>query len=230
MAEARKKPAAAGAKTIGVIQVKGGAGRSTLATNLAGALAKIGRTVLIDADMPQGTSASWYAIREQIGRAAGQVETNLQADTAADHRDLIAKTERHAKTADFIVLDGPPRIAEMTRAILMLADLCLVPIGASVAEIWATADVLTLLEEARKVRKIDARVVWTRHRAQTNLARSLSAQATAELGLQILKTPLALRVAYPEALGTGLTVAELPDPNARAELAALIAEVRRILR
>ncbi|MCB1997034.1 MAG: ParA family protein, partial [Rhodoferax sp.] len=49
------------AKILGVIQVKGGAGRSTVATNLAGELAKIGRTVLIDCDMPQGTSASWYA-------------------------------------------------------------------------------------------------------------------------------------------------------------------------
>ena len=37
------------AKIIGVIQVKGGAGRSTLATNLAGELSKLGRTVLVDA-------------------------------------------------------------------------------------------------------------------------------------------------------------------------------------
>ena len=34
------------AKVFGIIQVKGGAGRSTIATNLAGELAKKGRTVL----------------------------------------------------------------------------------------------------------------------------------------------------------------------------------------
>ena len=39
------------AKIIGVIQVKGGAGRSTLATNLAGELAKIGQAVLIDGEI-----------------------------------------------------------------------------------------------------------------------------------------------------------------------------------
>lgn len=216
-------------KIVGVIQVKGGAGRSTVATNIAGELAKIGRTVLIDGDMPQGTSASWYTMREQAGKAGG-TDTNLVADTAADHRELIKKTEQHAKTADYIVLDGPPRIAEMTRAILMLADLCLVPVGASVAEIWATADLLNIIEQAKKVREIDARMVWTRHRSFTNLAKELSEQATAELGLPILKTPLALRVAYPEALGAGLTVAELPDQNARMELRFLIAEIRRILR
>lgn len=213
------------AKIIGVIQVKGGAGRSTLATNMAGELGKVGRTVLIDGDMPQATSASWYAMREQAGRVG-----NLVADTAADHRELIAKVERHAKSADFIVLDGPPRIAEMTRAIMVLADLCLVPVGASVAEIWATADVLAIIEQAKKVRPIDARMVWTRHRSRTNLAKELTEQATTELGLPILKTTLGLRVAYPEALGAGLTVAELPDSAARMELRLLISEIKRILR
>ena len=217
------------AKIVGVIQVKGGVGRSTVATNLAGELAKIGKTVLIDGDMPQGTSASWYAIREQIGKAGG-TDDNLLADTAVDHRELIAKVEKHAKTADYIVLDGPPRIAEMTRAIMVLADLCLVPVGASVAEIWATADVLAIIEQAKKVRAIDARMIWTRHRSFTNLAKELTEQATTELGLPILKTSLALRVAYPEALGAGLTVAELPDQNARIELRFLIAEIKRILR
>ena len=217
------------AKIIGVIQVKGGAGRSTVATNIAGELAKIGRTVLIDGDMPQGTSASWYAIREQAGKAGG-TDTNLVAYTAADHRELIAKVEQYKPDADYIVLDGPPRIAEMTRAIMVLADLCLVPVGASVAEIWATADVLAIIEQAKKVRAIDARMIWTRHRSFTKLAKDLTEQATAELGLPIIKTSLALRVAYPEALGAGLTVAELPDQNARIELRFLIAEIKRILR
>ena len=213
-----------GCKTIGVIQVKGGAGRSTVATNLAGELSKVGRTVLIDGDMPQGTAASWFAMRQSAGKAAG-----LTADTAGDHRELVAKVKQHAG-ADFIVLDGPPRIAEMTRAILMLSDLCLLPVGASVAEIWATTDVLAIIEEARKVRPVDARMIWTRHRPNTNLARELSEQAGAELGLRPMHSALCLRVAYPEALGAGLTVAETGDANARAEVGALVAEVRRIIR
>ena len=212
-------------KIIAVAQVKGGSGRSTLATTLAGELSKRGDTVLIDCDMPQGTSASWYAMREQAGKVG-----DLVADTAADHRELIAKTEQHAKTAEYVVLDGAPRIAEMTRAIMVLADLCLVPVGASVAEIWATADVLAIIEQAKKMRAIDARMIWTRHRSFTNLAKELTEQAATELGLPILKTSLALRVAYPEALGAGLTVAELPDQNARNELRFLIDEIKRILR
>lgn len=209
------------AKIIGVIQVKGGAGRSTVSTNLAGELSKHGPSVLIDCDMPQGTAASWFAVRQQAGK-----EGALSADTASTHRELIEKVQFHQERAAYIVLDGPPRIAELTRAILILADLCLVPVGASAAEIWATSDLLPLLEEANKVTTVKARMLWTRHRPRTNLAKDLSELAARELGLPVLSSSLGLRVAYPQALGEGLTVAELPDASAVLEAASLITEVQ----
>ena len=74
-------------KIIGVIQVKGGAGRSTISTNLAGELSRQGKTVLIDCDMPQGTSASWFVVRQQADTKQSQLfSENLIADTAANHR------------------------------------------------------------------------------------------------------------------------------------------------
>ena len=212
------------AKTIGIIQVKGGAGRSTVSTNLAGELSKMGKTVLIDCDMPQGTAASWYSVREQAGKAS-----NLVADTATNHRELVAKVEQY-QDADFIVLDGPPRIAELTRAILVLADLCLIPVGASAAEIWATADLLALVEEATKVKEINARMIWTRHRPHTRLAQDLSELAAKELGLVALTTTLGMRGAYMQALGEGLTVAELYEPSAKAEIKSLTEEIQTLLR
>lgn len=218
------------AKTIGVIQVKGGAGRSTVSTNLAGELSKQGKTVLIDCDMPQGTAASWFAVRKQSDDKQLQLfNENLTADTASTHRELVAKVEQY-KDADFIVLDGPPRIAELTRAILVLADLCLVPVGASAAEIWATSDLLDLIGQANKVTAVKARMIWTRYRPHTRLAQDLSELAEKELGLSALSTSLGMRVAYPQALGDGLTVAELPDASAKAEARALAAEVQQLLK
>ena len=211
-------------KVIGVIQVKGGAGRSTVSTNLAGELSKQGKTVLIDCDMPQGTSASWYAVRHQAGKAG-----TLIADTATSYRELVAKVEQYAD-ADYIVLDGPPRIAELTRSTLVLADLCLIPVGASAAEIWATGDILALIEEASKVRPVNARMVWTRYRPHTRLAQGLTELAKKELGLQALGTSLGMRVSYMEALGEGLTVAELADPSAKAEVKFLVNEVKQLLK
>lgn len=217
-------------KTIGIIQVKGGAGRSTVSTNLAGELSKQGKTVLIDCDMPQGTAASWFAVRQQTETKQNQFfSENLIADTAANHRELVAKVEQY-QDADYIVLDGPPRIAELTRAILVLADLCLVPVGASKAEIWATSDLLALVEEAKKVKPVKARMVWTRHRPHTKLAQELSELAAKELGLAALSTSLGMRVSYMQALGEGLTVAELAEPSAKAEIRLLTAEVQKLLR
>lgn len=206
-------------KIIGVIQVKGGAGRSTVSTNLAGELSKLGSTVLIDCDMPQGTSASWFALRDQAGKAK-----DLSLETAADHRDLLAKVQQHQE-ADFIVLDGPPRIAELTRAILAVADLCIIPVGASAAEIWATTDILALIEEAKAIRPVNAWMLWTRYRSFTKLAQNLSDAAKEQLGLPALKTSLGLRVGYVEALGEGLTGAEIQDQNTRLEARYLAAEV-----
>jgi len=222
------KPKKNGAKIVGVVQVKGGAGRSTVATNVAGELSKIGRTVLIDCDMPQGTAASWVAVRQQA--VEPDLFDGVQGDTASSHRELLDKVERWRGEADYIVLDGPPRIAELTRAILVLSDLALVPVGASVAELWATGDVVEIVKQAREVRPVDVRIVWTRFRGYTRLAQDLAAQAKPELGLPILKTALGLRVAYVEALGAGRTVAELPEPTARQELRELIAEIRRIIK
>ena len=217
-------------KIIGVIQVKGGAGRSTVSTNLAGELSKQGKTVLIDCDMPQGTSASWFAVRQQAETKQGRLfSENLTADTATNHRELVTKVEQY-QDADYIVLDGPPRIAELTRAILVLADLCIVPVGASAAEIWATSDLLALIEEAKKVKPVTARMIWTRYRPHTRLAQDLSEMAAKELGLVALSTSLGLRVAYMEALGEGLTVAEMSEPSAKAEARQLTEEIQKLLR
>lgn len=68
--------------TIGVIQLKGGTGRSTVASNLAGGLP--GPVALIDCDIPQGTAASWAALRS---------DDSLHVETASDYRTLIDRVD-----------------------------------------------------------------------------------------------------------------------------------------
>ena len=108
----------------------------------------------------------------------------LIADTTTSYRDLIAKVAKYTN-ADYIVLDGPPRIAELTRATLVLADICLIPVGASAAEIWATGDILALIEEASRVKQIDARMVWTRYRPHTKLAQGLTVAELADASAKV---------------------------------------------
>jgi chromosome partitioning protein len=213
------------ARAIGLVQLKGGAGRTTIATNLAGELARFSDVMLLDCDMPQGTSASWAALRKQTGRG-----TRLEFDTVRDPVELAAKIERRADQTGFIILDGTPRLDELSRAILSFSDLCLVPVGASPAEIWATSQLCGMIAEVNKVRPVVACLVWTRFRAYTHIARKLSEAADAALSLPALKSTLGYRVAYAEALGRGLTAAELGDRDARLEIVGLVAEIRRIIR
>ena len=212
------------ANIIGIIQVKGGAGRSTIATNLAGMLAAEGSKVaLIDCDMPQGTSASWAAIRML------DKPSSLIIATASNHVELVEQVKRLDSDFDYLVLDAPPRIAEMTRAALILSRLCLIPLGASAAEIWATSDLLTTINEAKAVKpEVDARICWTRFRGTTKSAQELSAAAHGELGLKEMQSKLGYRVAYTEALGRGMTVLEWPERTARVEFQALGKEVKKI--
>ena len=113
----------------------------------------------------------------------------------------------------------------------MLSDLCLVPLGASAAEIWATSDLLKIIDAAKAHKpEIDVRIIWNRFRASTRSAQELSEVAHKELKLKELKTKLGYRVAYSEALARGMTAAEWPDKEARKESKAFGKEIEHILR
>jgi chromosome partitioning protein len=214
------------AKVVAVTQLKGGSGKSTVATNLAAALVnRKKRVALIDADPPQSTATAWHTVRVNIGRAGSLTLTAVE-----EHRELVDKITE-LSGVDFILIDGPPRIAGMTRAAIVSADLVLIPVAASLAEVWATADIAAILEQARAIRpEIQARIVWTRHRPATTLAREITALASDELGIDALETVMTLRQAYIEALGAGLSAAELHDPTAGREVELITDEVVRILR
>jgi chromosome partitioning protein len=211
---------------VGIIQVKGGVGRSTIATNLAAVFSEKAKTALIDCDLPQGTSASWYEVRR-----SELPPENLTLATVHDYRELVTRARELSPDHRYLIIDAPPRIAEMTRAIIVMSTLCLVPLGASAAEIWSTADLIDTIKSAREYRAdIDVRIVWNRFRAHTREAVDLSEAARNELGLRELATRLGYRVAYSEALARGLAANEWLDKTAHAEVVALAAEVKGILK
>ena len=213
------------AKVIAVIQEKGGTGKSTIATNLAGMAAGLLRVALVDADMPQGTSASWAAIRLQ------EKPESLTARTANSYEELVALVQSLDAEHDLIIIDAPPRLVETTKAALILSNLTLIPLGASAAEIWATADLLNTIEAAKAHNKeLEARILWNRFRASTKSAKELSEAVRTELKLRQMGTRLGYRVAYSEALARGMTVMEWQDKQAQQEVRTLGREVGQLLK
>ena len=214
------------AQIIGIIQVKGGAGRSTIAANLAGMMASNKKVALIDCDIPQATSASWYSVRKTVNK-----QGSLTIATAANHTQLITEIERLNTDNDLIIIDAPPRIAEITRVTLILSNLCIVPLGASLADIWATSDLLATIEQAKEHKpNINVKILWNKFRQSTKSAKDLSLEVKEKLNLKELGTKLGYRVAYSDSFGEGLTVIEWTDKTAKDEMLLLGIELENLLK
>ena len=194
---------------IAVCQLKGGSGRSTLATNLAVGL----DASLVDADPPQFSAAAWGAVR------------GVEVTAVNTHRELFDRVP----LLGVCVVDCPPRAAEMTRAALGLADLILIPVTPGAADLWAVQDLLPIVREAQELDpKPIVRLVWNKYRAHVGSEAELVAQASRELGIKSMQATLGYRAAYWKAFIEGLSVLEGSDPKARDEMAALIAEVEML--
>ena len=102
---------------VALLNQKGGVGKTTLATHIAGELALRGQhVVLLDAD-PQGSSLDWTQRRSQQGLPRLFSAVGLARET------LHQEAPELARRADHVVIDGPPRIAALARSALLAVGL-----------------------------------------------------------------------------------------------------------
>ena len=209
---------------VALLNQKGGVGKTTLALHLAGEWSREGKRVtLIDAD-PQDSALDWSAQRAREGSPRLFGVIGLARDTL--HREA----PELARDVDHVVIDGPPRVATLTRSALLAADLVLIPAQPSPFDGWASGEILRLIEEARIFRPLAvARFVLNRCGARTIIARETAA-SLAEHDTPVLAARIGQRVAFADSAQSGRLVAEVDDASMAArEIAALALEVAGLL-
>lgn len=202
-------------RVITIAQQKGGSGKTTLAVNLAVALARAGRKVaLLDTD-PQGSLGRWYMTRLDA-RGADDI-----AFSTASAWGVAYECDKLRRNADIVIVDTPPKADADLRPALRAADLVLVPVAVSHVDLWATEGVLDLARREDK----PVLVVLNRARSGTRLGTEIAA-AAAGLGADLAETSIGNRVIYAETLGQGLGAVEATRSSAAGvEITALLDEL-----
>jgi chromosome partitioning protein len=205
-------------KIIALLNEKGGTGKSTVATNLASALHRRGRrVVLIDAD-PQGTTRDW--------RSASPDGIDLPPVVALDRPEMLQSLA--SIQADLAIIDTPAKAEKMTAAVVRIAQTALVVIQPSGADIWASAAAVKLIQQKLAVGgKIDAGFLVNRVSGVSKLSKEVLTGDWNEYGVTILERYIGNRVAFAQALTDGLSIYDLGDAHAKQEMDQLIEELER---
>ncbi|MBS0352554.1 MAG: AAA family ATPase [Proteobacteria bacterium] len=210
-------------RVITVLSQKGGAGKSTLTMQLAGGLARSGRKVaIIDLD-PQETALRWAQSAVE-GFPAQVSRLNVPPE------GLHAFVKQVARSADMVLLDCPPSIEHAaTLAALQEADVALVPVVPSPADLWSTKGVERLILQVQASRKgLKAALVPNRV-VRTNLAWDVL-EVMRDFTLPVLGAALSQRNAFAQSAVIGGTVYQLGRAGAEAarEVDKLVMEVLKL--
>jgi chromosome partitioning protein len=177
-------------KSIAVLSLKGGTGKTTSAMHLAACAAAEGLPVtVVDADSEQSASR-WAAHAE-----------GLRFDVVEGSRNGLAQQVR-ALEADkrLVIVDGPPNDREALVRAAMLADVCIVPTLATGVDLDRLAPTLELLRdvEAGRRDRFKTTILFTHWTARKRIAR----EALETLGrFPVLDSKIRHLVAYEEAFG-----------------------------
>ena len=204
-------------RIIAAINEKGGTGKSTIATNLAVALHRQGRrVVLIDAD-PQGTARDW--------RAQSPEGADLPPVLGVDRHQMLASSLAGV-SADIVVIDSPAKAEAMAAAIVRLAHIAILVIQPSAADVWASAAAVKLVQARRDAGgEIDAAFLVNRAAANTKISRLIKEGDWNEYGIEQLASTVGNRIAFAQALADGVSVLDLNDAAAKQEILNIIKEL-----
>lgn len=188
-----------------VANPKGGVGKTTVATNIAGYFASQGRQVMLgDADRQQ-SSLLWLRLRPAEARPIASWELS---------KGQVAKPP---KGTTHVVLDTPAGLhGKWMEEVLRTADKVVVPLSPSIFDMYATRAFLDELAHHRKAGRMQVGIVGTRVDQRTIAADKLQ-EFTHSLGLPVLGF-LRPTQNYVYLAARGLTLSDLAPAKVERDL------------
>lgn len=204
--------------------IKGGGGKTTVATNLAVMRSLTGKDVLlVDADSVDNHNATDFAAlrKETLGRS-DFTAVQLQG------KSIGQEITRLGEKFDDVVVDVGGQDSVNQRSALVVADILVVPVFPSSFDVWTLDNVATLVGQARGFNEKLRAVSFLSRADVTGNQNDDAAELIGEYdAITFMDTPLRNRKAFRTASAQGLAVVELRprDPKAIAEINALYKSV-----
>ena len=205
---------------IGVSNLKGGVGKTTIAQNLAVCLAHQGYSVcIVDTDRNQN-SISWSGVRDD-DLPEILVVGNI------DERAITKSINKLDQTYDFVIIDGTPSLSEMTTRIILASDLLIIPILPSAHDIRAINQFIERYNQALEFRDEIPAYFFVNQYQGYSVQQSIL-ELLNQFEIPVMESKSRERVAYVEAAVEGRGVIEWSDKKAAAEINAMAKEVLEI--
>ncbi|MDX2005171.1 MAG: ParA family protein [Meiothermus sp.] len=245
-------------KRIGIVNQKGGVGKTTTAVNMAAYLAKAGqRTLIIDLDpqvnatsgLGQSTrTANVYSVmigESQPKEAILELEPNLHLmpsspDLVGASAELLERPTRLREVLadldssyDLILLDAPPSLGPISMNILAASDGLIVPVQAEYYALEGIAGLIDTIEQVRSSLNPSLRllgVLITMYDPRTLLSQQVEANIRANIGEKVFWTVIPRNVRLAEAPSHGQDIGQYAPTSSGAHAYRRLAEevMRRV--
>ncbi len=197
---------------------KGGVGKSTLAVHFAlWAFDQGIRTALVDTDK-QRSSSAWIA----------EAEPGIAVRVADTPEECLQQVTELRQNHDLIVGDGPAGLDEISRTLMILSDLAILPITPSLLDLRSVQQASEVLRFAQEINggRPAGRIVLNKMRTRDAISRELKTAAPT-LGVDVAETVIRDLQAYRDAAGQGNCVTRLgkKTQNAAQEVDSLCREL-----
>lgn len=210
-------------RTILVINSKGGAGKTTVTTNLAGYFAsQKSRTAILDCD-PQGSSLQWLRVRPSHAESI-HGSNGAPPKGAAPLNSIKAWVPDNTET---LIIDAPAGVRGLLlKDLVRRSNFILIPVAPSPIDIHATADFVKDLFLSGGARNSKTQIAVVANRVRN----SAPDYEPLERFLAALKLPLLSRIKdsqnYIRAVEKGLGVFEMDEESTLAERQEFLPVVR----